>query len=249
MVVFAKSAIKPKGEYVMNRKREAVFMGLGILTGLALSGPAVQAADYLTATISNQPIYVDGQRVQMEAYSIHGNNFVKLRDIGKAVDFDVTYDAAANSVHINSTQPYQEEIPAVAPSDLTEESVQAILAQLKQTYPTGSTYTAPYRSTSGGPYGRGVTCSGWATLCSDAAFGDLPWRRVDRPNWEQIRPGDLVEYKNSESYHVVVVVDKTNEYIKVTESGLNNHARWGGQYFRWWLEEQPHYISYTRYPQ
>lgn len=58
-----------------------------------------------------------------------------------------------------------------------------------------------------------------------------------------------MEYKNSESYHVVVVVDKTDEYIKVTESGLNNHTRWGGQYFRWWLEEQPHYISYTRYPQ
>ena len=23
---------------------------------------------------------------------------------------------------------------------------------------------------------------------------DLPWRRVDRPSWEQLRPGDLVEY-------------------------------------------------------
>ena len=48
---------------------------------------------------------------------------------------------------------------------------------------------------------------------------------------------------------MVVVVGKTDEYIKVTESGLNNHARWGGQYFRWWLEEQSHYISCTRYPQ
>ena len=232
----------------MRRKREAVFMGFGILTGLALSGPADQAADYLTATISNQPIYVDGQRVNMTAYSIGGNNYVKLRDIGRAVDFGVTYDAATNSVHIDGTQPYQEEI-STTPSGPTEESVQAVLAQLKQTYPTGSTYPTPYRSTSGGPYGRGITCSGWATLCSDAAFGNLPWRRIDRPNWDQLRPGDLVEYKNDESYHVVVVVDKTDEYIKVTESGLNNHARWGGQYFRWWLEEQPHYISYTRYPQ
>ena len=32
----------------MSRKREAVFMGLGILAGLALSGPAAQAADYLS---------------------------------------------------------------------------------------------------------------------------------------------------------------------------------------------------------
>ncbi len=28
----------------MNRKREAIFMGIGILAGLALSGPAAQAA-------------------------------------------------------------------------------------------------------------------------------------------------------------------------------------------------------------
>lgn len=28
----------------MNRKREAIFMGLGILAGLALSGPTAQAA-------------------------------------------------------------------------------------------------------------------------------------------------------------------------------------------------------------
>lgn len=55
-----------------------------------------------------------------------------------------------------------------------------------------------------------------------------------------------MEYQNSESYHVV---GKTDEYIKVTERGTNNHVRWGGQYFRWWLEEQPHYISYTRYLQ
>ena len=222
-------------------------MGIGILAGMALCGPAVQAADSLAARPSSQPIYVDDQRVDMTAYNIGGNNYVRLRDIGRAVDFGVTYDAATNSVYINSTQPYQNEVQSAA--TVTEESVQAVLAQLKQTYPTGIEFPTPYRSTSGGPYSRGTHCSGWATLCSDAAFGDLPWRRIDRPSWEQLRPGDLVEYESTESYHVVVVVDKTDEYIKITESGTNNHARWGGQYFRWWLEQQPHYISYTRYPQ
>ena len=71
MVVFAKSTIQLKGEVIMSRKREAVFMGLGILAGLALSGPAVQAADYLKATISSQPIYVDGQQVNMTLSLIH----------------------------------------------------------------------------------------------------------------------------------------------------------------------------------
>ncbi len=128
----------------MSRKREAVFMGLGILAGLALSGPAVQATTSITATLSSQPIYVDGQRISMTAYNIGGNNFVKLRDIGRAVGFGVTYDAATNSVHIDSIQPYREELPAASPGP-TEKSVQAALAQLKQVYPTGTVYGAFYR--------------------------------------------------------------------------------------------------------
>lgn len=111
----------------MNRKRETIFMGLGILAGLALSGTASAAVQQLTATPTTQTFYVDGQRVDMTAFSIGGNNYVKLRDIGKEVDFGVTYDAATNSVHIDSTPPYQEEVPAV-PSTPTEESVQTTLA-------------------------------------------------------------------------------------------------------------------------
>ena len=59
----------------MSRKQGAIFMGLGILAGLTLSGPAVQAADYLTARPSSQPIYVDGLRVSMTAYNIGARNF------------------------------------------------------------------------------------------------------------------------------------------------------------------------------
>ena len=232
----------------MNRKREAIFMGIGILAGLALSGPATQAADCLTARPSSQTFYINGQQTALTAYVINGNNYVRLRDIGKAIDFGVIYNAVTNSVYIDSTQPYREETSATTLGP-TEESVQAVLAQLKQTYPTGAEFPTPYRSTSGGPYWQGTHCSGWATLCSDAAFGNLPWRRINRPSWEQLRPGDLVEYQNDQSYHVVVVVGKTDEYVKVTESGLNNHARWGGQYFKWWLEEQPGYTLYTRYPE
>ena len=144
------------------KKGTAVTFAVGVFVDLALCGPAAQAASGITAALSAQPIYVDGQRVDMTAYSIGGNNYVRLRDIGKAVDFGVTYDAATNSVHIDSTQPYQEEASAV-PSAPTEASVQAALAQLREIYPTGTVYPTPYRSSSGGPYHRGTHCSGWAT--------------------------------------------------------------------------------------
>ena len=227
------------------KKGTVITFAVGVFAGMALCGPAAQAASGLTASFSTQPIYVDGQRVQMEAYEIHGNNFVKLRDMGEAVGFNVYWDGAA--VQVESGKPYTGEAPASA--TVTEQSVQAALAALRERYPNGALWPSPFRSTSGGPYYSGRNCAGWATLCSDAAFGDLPWRRVDNPSWDQLRPGDLVEYDNDLGGHVIVVVSKTGDTITFTDSGPTQKAYWGGQYFRWWLEEQPGLILYTRYPE
>ena len=230
----------------MSRTREAICMGIGILAGIVLSGPAAQAATAaITAELSTQAIYVDGEQVYMTAYAIAGHNYVKLRDVGQAVNFNVFWDGAA--VQIESDQPYTGDPPAEP--ELTEESVQAAIWALRDTYPTNTWYGAFYRSYSDGPYGAAPTaCAGWATLCSDAAFGNLPWRRINDPSWEDIRSGDLIRYDNSSGGHVIVVLERTDEYVKVTESGTNNKARWGGQYFRWWLEEQSGYALFTRYP-
>ncbi len=162
------------------RKKDTFLMVLGILAGLALAGPASAAVRQLTATPSTQSFYVNGQRIQFEAYAIGGSNYVKLRDIGKTVDFGVTYDAATNSVYINTNAHYQQEVTQPAPATpspcpLTEESVKAALDALKVRYPHGSTYSAPYRSTSNGSFETVINnCAGWATLCSDAACGSLP---------------------------------------------------------------------------
>lgn len=227
----------------------------GMALGMALvSGGYAAANTVMTATPSRQAFYIDGQEVTMTAYLIGGNNYVMLRDIGQAVGFNVYWDGA---VQIENDKPYTGMAPGNSapslfqqtPGTITEEAVRDTLLRLKETYPSGTPYGAPYRSTSNGPYSGGMNCAGWATLCSDAAFGDLPWRRITSPRWEQIRAGDLIRYDNNAGGHVVVVVSKTVEYIKVTESGTHNNALWGGQYFKWWLEEQPGYACYTRYPE
>ena len=97
-----------------SRKREIILVASGIVLGGAITGPAAQAAEMLTTQRSTQKIYVDGQQVQMETYSISGSNYVKLRDIGKAVDFSVTYDPLTNTMRINTAEPYADE--ATAPS-------------------------------------------------------------------------------------------------------------------------------------
>ena len=211
------------------------------------------AASNIMATISNQAIYVDGQRVSLTAYQIGGNNYVKLRDIGEAVGFNVYWDGA--SVQVESDKLYtgvgpesqpSQQVPA-ALTELTEENVYSTIMALRDIYPINTAYPAPYvpNNPFDRPYSNCDKCAGWAMLCSDAAFGDLPWRRVNRPSWDEIRAGDLVQYDG----HVVVVLSKTDEYISVTESGSNNKVRWGGQYFKWWLEEQPGYALQTRYPE
>ncbi len=223
--------------------------GLGMIAGIALLTTASAAVDYLQAKPSTQAVYVDGQKAEMEAYNIHGNNFVMLRDIGEAVGFNVYWDG--KSVQVESGKPYTGVAPGTQPpAAITEDGVQATIRALRDVYPTGTSYPSPYHSTSNGPYGAySSNCAGWATLCSDTAFGNLPWRQVVNPRWEDIRPGDLVRYDTTTSGHVVVVLSRTEEYISVTESGTTNKARWGGQYFKWWLEEQPGYTLYTRYPQ
>lgn len=134
---------------------------------------------------------------------------------------------------------------------LTEENVRSAIVALKEIYPTNTPYGAPYVPNNPlyRPFSNCDACAGWAMKCSDKAFGNLPWRRVANPQWKDIRAGDLIQYDNEYGGHVVVVLEKTDDYIKVTESGNNNKARWGGQYFKWWLESQPGYAMRTRYPE
>ncbi len=90
-----------------SRGKEAAVVASGILLGVAIAAPAAGAA--LTAQQSTQKIVVDGQPVQIEAYSINGSNYCKLRDVGKAVGFHVSYDVLTNTVRINTDEVYEDE--------------------------------------------------------------------------------------------------------------------------------------------
>ena len=237
-------------------KSRYLQFALGMIAGGVLFSTTAAAADYLTARPTTQTFYLEGEQIELTAYLIGGSNYVRLRDIGRVVDFGVEYDATTNSVHIDPDSRYEQEAttPAPqttpAPSDLTEENVRAMIRALRDVYPTGSYYPAPYvpNNPLDRPYSNCDACAGWAMLCSDTAFGELPWRQVMNPRWEDIRAGDLLDWHDGTTGHVVVVLEKTAEYVKTTESGRGNMVRWGGQYFRWWLEGQPDYSLRTRYP-
>ena len=90
----------------MNRMKNTGLVFCGLVLGLSLSAPAARAAESLKATLSTNRILVDGQETHMTAYTIGGSNYVRLRDIGKAVGFEVYWDSDAKCVQVESSKPY-----------------------------------------------------------------------------------------------------------------------------------------------
>lgn len=82
------------------------FFITGLLVGAMLFGGTVAYAAGVIAELSNHRFYVDGREVKMTAYGINGNNYVMLRDIGKAVGFNVYWDSENHCVQIESDKPY-----------------------------------------------------------------------------------------------------------------------------------------------
>ena len=106
----------------------------GFLTCLLLAGVTTTAyAAGIMAERSTHRVVVDGKEVQMEAYVINGNNYVKLRDIGEQVGFNVCWDSDAKCVQVESGKPYTGEAPAKAEdTKSTEQPVQTDVAAAKQ---------------------------------------------------------------------------------------------------------------------
>lgn len=70
----------------------------------------VAAANLVTkdAVFNKSDIFIDGGVFGITAYNIEGNNYFKLRDIGKVINFGVIWDAVSNSISIDTKEAYKE---------------------------------------------------------------------------------------------------------------------------------------------
>lgn len=57
---------------------------------------------------TNSRIFLNGSETVFTAYTIEGNNYFKLRDIGKALDFSVEWDGPNNAILIDTKNGYTE---------------------------------------------------------------------------------------------------------------------------------------------
>ena len=107
-------------------KKNITTMVTGMVIGAVLVS---EAAAGIIAEPTWQKIYVDGQQVSMTAYNIAGQNYVRLRDIGQQVGFNVYWE---NGVQIDTDAPYTGVAPvqevSSQPTDMEirEEMIQRI---------------------------------------------------------------------------------------------------------------------------
>ena len=107
-------------------KRNITAMVTGMVIGAALVS---EAAAGIVAEPTWQKIYVDGRQVSMTAYNIAGNNYVRLRDIGQQVDYNVYW---SDGVQIDTDATYTGIAPVqgsgtqLTDMEIREEMIQCI---------------------------------------------------------------------------------------------------------------------------
>jgi len=88
-----------KGAIELITEKEYVPVGGELCAGVP---GAVTAVENFSST------FVDASGVDAMSYTIRDNNYYKLRDIGKALDFEVLWDGANNCIIINTDKSYTE---------------------------------------------------------------------------------------------------------------------------------------------
>ncbi len=64
------------------------------------------SASNKNAALSTAKVYINGTEATLTAYVIEGRTYFKLRDLGAAINFGVTWDGAANSIGIDTALGY-----------------------------------------------------------------------------------------------------------------------------------------------
>lgn len=162
---------------------------------------------------------------------------------GGVVEEIVTLEltVVATGTPSNPSNPSGPDEPA--PASITEESVYQAIIALKAQYPEGKPYTNADTYYCAALHTMGGGCAAFAFICSDAAFGSLPGRQ--HRNFDQIRVGDILRVDNDT--HSVVVLEKRENSVIVTEGNYNSSIHWGREISRQELE-RGNFVVTTRYP-
>ena len=180
-----------------------------------------------------------------EVVTVSGTGLITAVAPGQAAVVLKMEQGGDSGVHIKTVllTVSGEEIPErPEPEGPTEEAVYAAITALKADYPEGMRWTNDNFYASQALRSGGYGCEGFALICSDAAFGTLPART--HRSFEAIRVGDMIRIGD---YHTVVVLEKKENSVMVTEGNYNSSIHWGREITRSSLEREGFSVR-TRYP-
>lgn len=92
-----------------DQQNNAIALTAG-LNYSAVGGELVLSFDPTSkdAILTTSKIYLDGNELSLSAYNIGGNNYFKLRDIGKTLDFGVSWNDKISTIEIVTSTGYTE---------------------------------------------------------------------------------------------------------------------------------------------
>lgn len=85
---------------MQHKKALSLILAILLLSSMTASQAFGQEAEKEIPQPTMQTIYVDGQSVQMEVYSVNGSDYVKLSDLANALNLKVYWD---NGIHVQSS--------------------------------------------------------------------------------------------------------------------------------------------------
>ena len=194
---------------------------------------------------------VNGEEFTLDvpAQIIGSLTYVPVRFVGEALNNKVDWDHGTRTVLIDSDKTLVKDILKDAKLEskgLSEEKVYNSMIALADKYPNWTKWDNSNRyNWKGGLWGTGYGCVGFAFMLSDAAFGDLPARKItDLKNYD-LKVGDIIRINGDT--HSVIVLEINGDDVVIAEGNVMGMIVWGrvGS-----LEEIKEYADYvvTRYP-
>lgn len=127
-----------------------------------------------------------------------------------------------------------------------ETEVYESIVAMKEEYPEGTRWTnANKYSWNGGGYGQAGGCMAFAYMLSDAAFGELPARKLTNITIDDVRVGDVL--RNGWDSHTVIILQVHDDYVVIAEGNWNGAAHWGRELSA--AEVAASCYMLTRYPE
>lgn len=138
-------------------------------------------------------------------------------------------------------------LPAAGAASVpTQEQAYASMIALKSSYPEGMRWTNDnFYGWKGGVYSGGYGCAGFAFLLSDAAFGELPARKVTGFQYSDVKVGDILRINNGS--HSVIVLEVHEDNVILAEGNYNSSIHWGRSLSRQEVMNAEYLM--TRYPE